>query len=183
MSQMLLSEEPKIPNVYRDVILNFMRDYWRERRWEMEQFFGITDLPVFGDEQLMRLMVVDILAEIASAAVGEMEHSDDGCREDVVREGIQSLMERLFSFHGGGAAYTIPDEFWEAPIGEMVARAMLWIQRDELITLTEAAKLRGVTVQAISQAVRAGRLRKYVDPGARQRQGRVLVRRKEGESM
>lgn len=49
----------------------------------------------------------------------------------------------------------------------------------DLITLSEAAELMGVTVQAIDQRVNRLALAVYIDRSAPQRQGRRLVRRSE----
>ena len=49
---------------------------------------------------------------------------------------------------------------------------------DDLITLTEAAKMAGITVQGIRQAILSGRMRAFHDPDVhpRSRHGRTLVR-------
>ena len=52
-----------------------------------------------------------------------------------------------------------------------------------LITLSEAARLRGVSLQAISQAVTRGTLKAYHDPQAPRHQGRRLVLRSDVEAM
>lgn len=49
----------------------------------------------------------------------------------------------------------------------------------ELVTIAEAARLRGITVQAISGALNRGALTTYMDPEANERQGRRLVDRAE----
>ena len=73
--------------------------------------------------------------------------------------------------------------FCTTALGQMVSRALLQIKGDELITLAEAAEMRGVSVPAISRAVQNGRLTRYVDPDAPKRQGRTLVSRAEVEGM
>lgn len=50
---------------------------------------------------------------------------------------------------------------------------------DDWITISEAAALAGVTVQAMSQRATAGRIATKTDPDATKRQGRRLVRRSE----
>ena len=61
----------------------------------------------------------------------------------------------------------------------MCARALLWAYGDQLITLQHAADVARVSVQAVSQAVDAGRLGSFIDPDAPARQGRTLVSRTE----
>ena len=173
----------QIPERYKETVEQFLLNYWTRRTWEIEQtVLGVQVGPVRPDV-LFNSALADQLAEIARAAAGEMEHSENGWTEGVLQEGIQDLMDRLFAPPGLSSSYQIPENFWEHPLGQMVARALLWIRGDGLITLTEAAEIRGVTVQAISQAVAAGRLTRYVDPDAANPQkGRVLVSRREVES-
>lgn len=54
---------------------------------------------------------------------------------------------------------------------------------DDLITQAEAAQLRGVTTQAIHQAIKDGRLRSYINSDAPKHQGRTLISRKDVEAM
>ena len=54
---------------------------------------------------------------------------------------------------------------------------------DDLITQTEAARIRSVTVQAIHQAIRTGRLRPHRNPDAPLHQGHILVRRADVEKL
>lgn len=178
-----LAEIPKIPEAYRDAILAFLRLYWQGRRWEMQESFGFHQLPLLTDDQLLTRPLADTLAEIARAAAGEIQHSEDGFAEGVVYQGIQGLMEALFCPPGLTAYDPPPAHWWETDLGHMVARALLWIKADELISLKEAAEIRGVSVPAISRAVQNGRLTRYVDPDAPKRQGRTLVSRAQVEGM
>ncbi len=171
----------QIPEQYRETIKQFVMEYWSRRRWEIEQAFLGVQLPYITPEAIYESALADQLADIARAAAGECSH--DEFNDGVLHECIQDLMERLFAPPGLGSAYDIPERFWDTPLGQMIGRAIIWLRRDELITLAEAAKQRGVTVQAISQAIDAGRLRRYVDPDAKQRQGRTLVSRADVEAM
>jgi len=169
----------QIPERYEETVRRFIREYANRRTWEIEQAFLGIQVGMITDELAFGSALADQLAEIARAADGQMEHTENGWTEGVLYEGVQDLMERLFCPPGLGTAYDIPARFWETDLGQMVARAMLWMRGDELITIREAAELRGVSVQAISQAIAAGKLRRYVDPDAPARQGRVLVSRRE----
>jgi hypothetical protein len=131
---------------------------------------------------LFKSALADQLAEIGRAAAGEVRHSKDGDIEAVVRAGLQDLVERLFLSPVMGTC-EVPAAFWDTPLGRMVAQAWIWVERGELITVAEAARLRGVTTQAISNAVREGRVTRYVDPDAPQHQGRTLVSRSQVEAM
>ena len=94
-----------------------------------------------------------------------------------IREICQSLAEWMFARPGGFYSYEIPEMWADTPMGALWWQAILRTEGDELITLTEAAALAGVTVQAISQRVKRGTLKAYTDPFAPERQGRQLVRR------
>jgi len=116
---------------------------------------------------------------IASAAASDLPRDDDEEHEEFILSNVADITARLYYAPGIGNVddVDVPDVFWEHPLGEMCARALLWALEGELITLQEAARLAEVSVQAISQAVSAGRIAGYVDPDASERQGRTLVKR------
>jgi len=177
MGRMTLSEKPVIPEQYAEAIYQALERIYGRAMWNMQQQFGMYDLPPLHGEALLLTPVAETLAEIACAAAGERQHDefDDG----VLQECIQSVMEMLFASPLLNT-YDVPDVFWQSPLGAMVARAMIWLRRDELITLNQAAEIAGISVPAISQAVDAGRLRAYFDPDATNPQrGRRLVSRAE----
>lgn len=93
-----------------------------------------------------------------------------------VHEICQQMAEWLFAIPGI-YSYQIPDQWADTPMGALWWRAIVRAEGDELITLTEAAALAGVTVQAISQRIERGTLDAFVDPLAKERQGKRLVRR------
>jgi hypothetical protein len=177
-----MTEAPPIPDQYHDTILQFLRQYWEGRRWEMQESFGFH-LPPLTNEQLLLTPLAYNLAEIAQAAAGNMADDPQNIARAVVYETIQGLMEDLYAPRGLGAVYRPPESFYNTPLGRMVSRAYLWLKRDELITLAEAAEMRGVSIPAMSQAVKDGRLTRYVDPNAGSRQGHTLVSRAEVEAM
>lgn len=177
-----ITEPPTIPDQYRETILHFLRQYWEGRKWEMQESFGFYQLPLLTQEQLLTRPLAHSLAQIARAAADQIGEADDLTRGTIYQT-IQGLMEDLFAPRGLTTAYQIPAAFWDAPLGQMVSRALLWLKGDDLITLKEAAKIRGVSVPAISRAVQNGRLTRYVDPDAPRRQGRTLVSRAEVKGM
>lgn len=177
---MRLTEPAEIPEQYKTICVDFLRQLWERHRWLMQERWGFHNLPIMPEDDLLRALLAEEVATIARAAAGELAH--DEWNAGIVEETVQTLMETVFS-NATAYNYTIPTEFWNSDVGQMVARAMLWVRGDELITITEAAEIRGVTPQAISQAVDAGRLTAHIDPGAPQRQGRRLVVRSEVEAM
>jgi hypothetical protein len=174
-------EPAPIPEQYCQTVREFLSQYWEGRRWEMQESFGFYQLPILTNDQLLHTPLAHGLAMIARAAAGEISGGD--LNRGTIHEGIQSLMEDLYCPRGLNRAYDIPARFYDTPLGQMVARAWMWLQGDELITLAEAAEMRGVTIPAMSQAVKNGRLTRYVDPNAGSRQGRTLVSRAEVEGM
>jgi len=165
-----------IPEQHQQVISEFIRTYYERRKWALEQAF-LIELPILVDQRLAESIMSQDLSQIARAAAGDIPHSGDGVLEEEIYEAIQGLCEDLCHIPGTSSEYHIPQEFWESPIGEIVSRAFTWCQGDVLITLADASKLRGVTVQAITNAVRDGRLRGYKNPDAPEKSGRTLVSR------
>jgi hypothetical protein len=98
-------------------------------------------------------------------------------------ESVQDLCERLFAAPGMPTTYRIPREFWQTPLGEMVAVATARIRGDDLITITEAAALLGVGTQAISNRIANGDLLAIPDPAEPNPQRRNRVLRSEVEAL
>ena len=73
--------------------------------------------------------------------------------------------------------YDTPDWWGDTELGALWWQAVIRIKGDELITISQAAELAGVTVQAISQRIERGKLDAFTDPFAPERQGRRKVRR------
>ncbi len=105
-------------------------------------------------------------AGVVTADAGEMH------------EVCQGMAEWLFAIPGINH-YEIPQAWADTPMGGLWWQAIIRAEGDDLITLTEAADVAGVTVQAISQRIDRGTLKSVVDPLAPDRQGRRLVRRSE----
>lgn len=93
-----------------------------------------------------------------------------------MQEIAQSMAEWLFSLPTYNS-YQIPDFWADTELGALWWAAVIRNRGDELITISEAAKLAGVTVQAISQRIERGKLDAFIDPFAPERQGRQKVRR------
>lgn len=177
-----LAEPVQIPEQYTETCLAFLAHYWQGRKWEMQENFGFHQLAMLSPDDLQRTILAETLATIARAAAGEFDRDNESLAGEVY-ECLQGLMETLFSTPGLGGSYLIPDTFYDSPLGQMVGRAWLWLRHDELITIAEAAKLKNVSVQAISQAINDGRLRAYFNPDAKQRQGRRLVSRQQVDEL
>ncbi len=173
MEQIIRLPAAEFPPTYADTCLGFLRSYWEERQSEIERHIGLRDLPILEDADLLSTPLADKLARIAQAATGEVDRADT----DLVHDSLQAVLESLF-VAPELAGYTIPADFWQTPAGQMIAQAMIWLEGDELITLTEAARLSGIKLATLVARADRGKLRSYPDPQAAnlQRGGR-LVRR------
>jgi hypothetical protein len=170
-----LAEPPAIPDQYHDTIVAALRLYWNKRRWEMQESFGFHNLPHLTDDQLLKLPIAGSIAEIARCAAGEPV-------PEWIGEGIQSLMEALFS-SSLLSSYHIPPSFWGTPLGGMVGKAFARIRGDDLITISQAAEVLGVSISAVSNRVDRGHLQAYYDPEERNPQKRRRVLRSEVETL
>lgn len=169
----------------RKVVGDFASEFWRDRAWQISQMLPFADMTSLllqanvriphGEDWLMRGMEPQEWLLMARAGLGLVEADNDTKGE--VYEVCQGLAEWLFHTPGGSGVYTIPDTWADHPLGQLWHLAMIWLAGDELITISEAAKLAGVTTQAIHGRIARGRLHVYIDPNAPAHQGRRLVRR------
>lgn len=123
------------------------------------------------------------LEGIARAACGLMEDDLEGRNRGVTYESIQDLCEQLFAPPGLGSGGTIPESFWETPLGQMTNRAWLFVQQDEMITQTEAAEILGLSVAAIGEKIKRGELRVILDDTEPNPQRRRRVSRRQVDDL
>lgn len=167
-------EDDEFPARYRDTILDFLGEYLGRLSSELSSSYDaeVGELP--EGEELLDTPLARRLGEIARAAEGRMSRESGALM--ALDEDVADLLRRLF---GEETRRTIPESFWDTPLGTMVARALLWRWEGELITIQEAVELTGLTHQGLKNAIDRGGLAAYYNPDAPQRQGRVLVRRVE----
>lgn len=170
-----------IPEHYRQTIRSFLDAYWFRRGWEISKTVAGIELPPVRPDVLYTNVLAQELTDIARMAAGQWPDSQQA--RDVVMESIRDLMERLFAAPGMPENYRIPRELWSTPLGEMVALAMARIRGDDLITITQAAGILGVTVQAISQRIARGDLLSIPDPNEPNPQKRNRVLRSQVEAL
>lgn len=176
-----LTESVIFPEQYQTACLSVLSRIWNHYQWQMQERFGFYNITPLDAIQITRTFLAEEIALIARAAAGEIDRENEDLAGEL-NETIQSTLELLFS-SPLITGYQIPDEFWYSEFGQIVARAIVWLRQDQLITVTEAAELRGVSVQAISNAVRDGRLRRYVDPDEPNPQRQTLVSRDEVDAL
>lgn len=167
----------------KEIVGEFAQELYRSRVWQIEQMrIGAKVEPPYATaEQLLQSGEAQEWVIMARAALGELENIEDN--RLYVYEICQGLAEWLFAVPGSGT-YGIPASWWETEMGALHMAALVWAQGDELITQAAAAELKGVSVQAINNAIRDGRLRGYQNPdAANPRKGGTLVSKKEIEEM
>lgn len=168
------------PAEYREVIQDAVLKIINRHVWDLDQAVPGSAPAVIPLEAMLNSPLADQLVEIARLATGDLPATPDNV--GVVAEGIQMVMERLFSSPVLGA-YDVPAAFWQTPLGAMINRALFVIQGDALITVSEAASLRGVTTQTISGHIARGNLRAFVDPAEPNPQRSTRVLRSEVEAL
>jgi hypothetical protein len=67
----------------------------------------------------------------------------------------------------GAVSHKTPDAFWTSPVGFMILRAKVWANQDQLITLSAAAEISGMSLSVLSQRMTRGQLPGYRDPNVR----------------
>jgi len=161
-------------------ITHVLRQYAAHILEELEALAGQTFAPVPDDVLIISATAMRITA-IAMVAGGDMPHDSAGVREALVLAEVEGLLRRLFWSPGmrEDEPVVVPSAFWPTELGKTVARAVLWAKAGDLITMQEAADLRGVGLTAISNAVARGALQRFVNPDAPRRQGHILVSRDE----
>jgi hypothetical protein len=93
---------------------------------------------------------------------------------------IGRLLNKLFALpYARGRRRHVPDEFWVQPIGGLLIKAQCRIFDDQLMTITEAAHLAGVSRATVSIALDKGDITGFIDPAAPRRQGHRRVLRSE----
>lgn len=128
------------------------------------------------------------IRQLCQVANGEIDRATaDPMFVGETAEMVQSLMETLFSTPLINA-YLIPESFWGTELGQVVQAVQLWLADDELITLSEAARiLRGQAetrnLVYVRSLIDKGELTRYADPGEPNPQRAGRVRRSEVERL
>ena len=169
-----------LPAQYQETVREFLTVYAERRRAEIQALDPLFEYESLSDA-LGNCGLLSRLLVIANASAGKIPHHPNGDTEDYVITDVGDIIARLFDppVPGYPEVTQPPAEFWDTPLGTMCASALLWAHEGLLVTLQEAADLARVSVQAVSQAVEAGRLTRFVDPDAPERQRHTLVLKRE----
>src|SRR5690606_15945684 len=123
--------------------------------------FPIPALP--DDSPILRR--VDLLCDAANGDLGE-------CRDDAVDESVSLALDDVWAALTSSALDYPPDlddAFWAGAWGQLFTRVQLWLECDELITLSEAARLlRGeasdTALRHVNDLIARRKLTRYADP-------------------
>ena len=125
----------------------------------------IGEAPVnllFGSEIGQRLVRIAEVAEGIAAAESRQEAfpwSQDLAIQILADcEAVETWLNQGPVFH------KTPDAFWTSPVGFMILRAKVWANQDQLITLSAAADISGMSLSVLSQRMTRGQLPGYRDP-------------------
>lgn len=155
-----------IPRQYQTIIEEFLLIYWIRRAAEIGSLTSSEiKLPPADLDELFQSRLAEDLALIARAAAGELGRDKAAQLADC----IWSLFRRLYFLNRlkeEQLLRSIPEPFWISNLGKMVARALLWLRADDLITIREAAKLVNLKIPTIRQCLDMGRLTPYYNPDA-----------------
>lgn len=165
----------RVPEKYRETVREFLINYYTARRAQLLEDFNVR-IPPQSRKDILNSRLARNMAYIARAAAGKLKETET-VRSTVMIQ-VNNMFDRLFSEPMTGVMIQ-PKNFWSSDLGQVFAQAMAWAWEEELITQTEAADLRGVSLQAINNAIRDGRLIPWKDFSAPERQGRTLVSRRE----
>src|SRR5579871_428483 len=145
------------------------------------------DLKRRGLTELLGLKAPDVPSELEALlatplakdlqALTRFVKTGEGDRA-AVQTTILAILSRLFAppyFPEG--LENISEGFWLQPGGELLAKALARVYAGDLITISEAAQLAGVSSPTVSIAVKQGNLTAYSDPAVKNPRWRRRVRR------
>jgi hypothetical protein len=125
----------------------------------------IGEAPVdllFGSEIGQRLVRIAEVAEAITAAESAQESLP---RSEARTAQILADCEAVETWLNQGPVFhKTPDAFWASPVGFMILRAKVWANQDQLITLSAAADISGMSLSVLSQRMTRGQLPGYRDP-------------------
>jgi len=140
------------------------------------KFTELLGLKAPGMPSELEAMLATPLAKELQALARFVE-TGEGDRA-AVQTTILAILSRLFAppyFPEG--LEDIPEGFWLQPGGELIGKALARVYADDLITISEAARLAGVSSPTVSIAVKQGNLTAYIDPAVKNPRWRRRVRR------
>ncbi len=150
-------------------IKTLLVNWWTAVNTQLAAATGATiqigEAPVdllFGSDIGQRLVRISEVAEAIASAESKQEAfpwSEDLATQILADcEAIEAWLNQGPVFH------KTPDAFWASPVGFMILCAKVWANRDQLITLSAAADISGMSLSVLSQRMTRGQLPGYRDP-------------------
>jgi hypothetical protein len=151
-------------------IKTLLVNWWTAVNTQLAAATGATvqigEAPVellLGSEIGQRLVRISEVAEAIVAAEAKQEAyvwSEDLSNQILADcEAVETWLNQGPIFH------KTPDAFWASPVGFMILSAKVWANQDQLITLSAAAEISGMSLSVLSQRMTRGQLPGYRDPG------------------
>ncbi len=125
----------------------------------------IGEAPVellFGSEVGQRLVRIAAVAEAIER--GEKARADYPWSDKLARQVLEDCQAVETWLNQGSVFHKTPDAFWTGAVGYMILRAKVWANKDQLITLSAAADISGMSLSVLSQRMTRGQLPGYRDP-------------------
>jgi hypothetical protein len=159
----------RISGTAEQEIKTLLVNWWTAVNTQLAAATGATiqigEAPVdvlFGSEIGQRLVRI---AEVAEAV---MEHEDRQESYPWLEELASQILadcEAVEAWLNQGPVFQkTPEAFWASPVGFMILCAKVWASRDQLITLSAAAEISGMSLSVLSQRMTRGQLPGYRDP-------------------
>lgn len=159
----------RISTTAEQEIKTLLVNWWTAVNTQLAAATGATiqigEAPVdllFGSEIGQRLARIAEVAEAIAAAEAKKEAlswSEDSAGQILANcEAVETWLNQGPLFH------RIPDAFWASSVGFMLLRAKVWANQDQLITLSAAADISGMSLSVLSQRMTRGQLPGYRDP-------------------
>ncbi len=132
----------------------------------------IGEAPVellLGSEIGQRLVRIAEVAEAVAAAEGTPEAAQDAYAwsEKLAAQVLADCDAVEAWLNQGPVFHKTPDAFWTSPVGFMILRARVWANQDQLITLSAAAEISGMSLSVLSQRMTRGQIPGYRDPNVK----------------
>jgi hypothetical protein len=150
-------------------IRTLLVDWWTAVNAQLAAATGaavqIGDAPV---ELLLESEIGQRLARIAGVAE-TVEEAESRLRmypwsEDMAAQTLEDCEVVEAWLNQGPFSHKTPEAFWTTPVGFMLLRAKVWANHDQLITLSEASEISGMSLSVLSQRMTRGQIPGYRDP-------------------
>jgi hypothetical protein len=159
-------------------IKTLLVNWWTAVNTQLAAATGATiqigEAPVdllFGSEIGQRLVRIAQVAEAIAAAESSPSSTPGGAQEsfpwsaDLASQILADCEAVETWLNQGPVFHKTPDAFWTSPVGFMILTAKVWAHQDQLITLSAAADISGMSLSVLSQRMTRGQLTGYRDPG------------------